>query len=598
MILIKRSWGARQRRRRPPRTVSALLASGVMVIALVAALGGPAAAADSSGSSADSSDPQACSPDTTVTTDKGKVCGITKDGVTHYLSIPFAAPPISKLRWKPPQPHKSWEGVLKSIGAAPHCWASGNSYGYQPAPNVPNSEDCLNLEVRVPANTEPTEPGASLPVMVEFHGGGFVHEYRTDGADHLLKKTHTIYVYVNYRQGILGFLAAKALGPHSGDYGLMDQYAGLQWVHDNIAKFGGDPDNVTIFGESAGGASECYAMTSPDAKGLFQKAIAVSPFWNYNKTIVWPRADCKSKIPTEKQAQKAGAQFAKKVGCGDASDVAACLRKIPPDKLVKAASQDEPSGSPLKPAGGTIAPIVNGTTIPMSPAKALATGQVNDATLIFDEGIDEFNGGSLDNTSGRPAIVAETPAQYRKLLGEQFSPDQVKAIEHKYPLSNYPDPSSYIAYRNAMADAFAVCPTLTESKFVAKHVKQLYVAINANRDYPPDVDAPTGAYHSATNYLAHADPSTLSPNQLALQTQILNERRAMTHTGTPNAKGAPHWPLFSKGSDQPVMLLLPAGDSMVVPASLLARQHHCEFWSQIVPQYVGNRPWYTHTKEE
>jgi para-nitrobenzyl esterase len=162
--------------------------------------------------------------------------------------------------------------------------------------------------------------------MVEFHGGGFLGEFRDDDGTNLIHSGPAIYVYVGYRLGILGFLADSALGAHSGDYGLMDQPAALRWVKDNIAGFGGDSHNVTIFGESAGGASVCDQVASPTANGLFERGISISGFYNFNVNTIWSQADCKSKLQTEAQAQRVGAKFAASVGCGNASDIAACLR--------------------------------------------------------------------------------------------------------------------------------------------------------------------------------------------------------------------------------------------------------------------------------
>lgn len=148
------------------------------------------------------------------------------------------------------------------------------------------SEDCLYLKIVRPGHLS---RGKSLPVMVEIHGGGFVGEALTDHGSNLVRRG-VIYVYPSYRLGILGFLAEKALGKHSGDYGLQDQQAALRWVKQNISAFGGDPDNITVFGESAGGASVCALATSPTARGLFEKGISLSGFYNYNTNNVWPRA--------------------------------------------------------------------------------------------------------------------------------------------------------------------------------------------------------------------------------------------------------------------------------------------------------------------
>jgi para-nitrobenzyl esterase len=515
-----------------------------------------------------------------VRTDKGPVCGATTDGITSYLDIPYAAPPLGDLRWRPPQPHQPWTTTLPATKRLPVC----------PNPSTPaawTTEDCLDLEVRMPAGTK---PGADLPVMYENHGGGFIIEGRTDRGDNFVRSNHVVYVYVGYRLGILGFLAHKALGAHAGDYGLMDQYAGLRWVRQNIAQFGGNPHNVTIFGESAGGSSECAAMTSPDAKGLFHKAISVSAFYGYNDNIVWPKGDCDQEWFTEAQAQKQGAAYAKKVGCGNTADVAACLRKLPVATLVKAGGR---IGDPE--AGGTIAPIVNGTTIPMSPAKALATGQqASKVPMILDIAGDEFNGGMVTNIPNTQKLVANTPAEYTELLRKQFGKD-TEDVEHHYPLSKYPSSAPYIAYRTAMADAFTVCPMLTFDDYAARHIP-LYADVNNNRDFfgsggYPDKTEPIGAFHSTTNILTHSDPSTLNPNQLVLQRQLLSERKAFVRTGNPNITGTPDWPQFTDSS-QPVMSLLPAGDSMIVPASQLAAEHNCGFWSQVIPRYTGSHPWY------
>lgn len=534
-------------------------------------------------SAASTPTPTPCAPGTTVGTDKGPVCGATSEGITSYLDIPYAAPPLGDLRWQPPKPHRPWTKTLQATSRLPVC----------PNPSTPRAwttEDCLDLEVRIPAGTK---AGANLPVMFEIHGGGFIIEGRTDEGDNLVRSDHVVYVYVGYRLGILGFLAHQALGPHSGDYGLMDQYAGLRWVRQNISRFGGNPHNVTIFGESAGGASECDAMTSPDAKGLFHKAISISAFYGYNDNIVWPKGDCMQKYFTEEEAQKIGAGFAQKVGCGDVSDVAACLRKVPAATLVKAGGR---IGDPQ--AGGTIAPIVNGTTLPMSPVKALATGQLaSKVPLILDVAADEFNGGMVTDMPGTQHVVANTPAQYTQLLRKQFGA-AAATVERRYPLSRYPEPAPYIAYRSVMADAFTVCPMLTFNTYAAKHVP-LYVDVNNNNDFLgsggyPDKTEPIGAFHSSTLILTHSPPDSLNPNQLVLQRQLLSGRGAFVRTGNPNTSGTPDWPRYT-GPSQPVMSLLPAGDSMVLPADLLAGQHNCDFWSHVVPQYVGPHPWYAPT---
>ncbi|WP_158607508.1 carboxylesterase/lipase family protein [Flexivirga caeni] len=446
---------------RPTSPVIASAAAGGLALALT--LGGSAYAATTHGASA-----IPCSVGTTVTTTNGKVRGVTADGVTSYTSIPYAAPPVGKLRWRPPQPAKPWTGVLRSTTQAKECSNVFTSTG--------TSEDCLNVKVQVPAGAR---PGEKLPAMFEFHGGGFLGEARTDDGSNLVRTGKVVYVYVNYRLGVLGFLADKSLGAHSGDYGLQDQQAGLRWVKQDIARFGGNPDNVTVFGESAGGASTCAQVASPTAKGLFKNAISISGFYNYQNNIVWSKANCKSTYFTEKQAQQAGARFAQKVGCGKAAHVAACLRKIPAATLIKEGDQvGDPTG------GGTIGPIINGTTLTMSPVQAITTGHANHVTLITDVGRDEFNGGVYSNADTPDIVVADTPAHYRLLMKEEFG-KLAPTVEKLYPLSRFSSP--YTAYRTTMADSASVCPMLQLDTKAAKHMR-VYADINTDADNPAGED--------------------------------------------------------------------------------------------------------------
>ena len=547
--------------KRPLRAVTFIAAAAALVAGLaVAAVGGASAAAHAASPS--------CTAGTTAQTKDGPVCGLTADNITSYLDIPYAAPPVGDLRWRSPQPHAPWTTVLQATTAAPECPSPGFPPGSPPAAGT--SEDCLYLKVEVPAGTK---PGEKLPVMYEVHGGGFLGTALTNDGDNLVNSGKVVYVFANYRLGILGFLADKALGSHSGDYGLQDQQAGLRWVQQNIASFGGNPGDVTVFGESAGGASTCDQVASPTAKGLFERAISVSGFYNYQNNIVWSKADCKSTYFTEAQAQKVGAQFAAKVGCGNVANVAACLRSVPAATLVEDGGQyTEPT------AGGTIGPIVNGTTLTMSPAKAFATGHVNHVELISDVGRDEFNGGVYSNTPGLPVVVADTAAQYKQLVQEQFG-RLAPTVERLYPLSQYQSP--YDAYRTIMADSASVCPMLQTNQELAKYIP-VYVDINTDADNPAgeDLTLPLGAQHSGTNGLVHFPPTQLDANQAALQDQLLAEWAYFARTGNPSAPHTPAWAPYS-GRQHPVMLLQPADTSIVTPEAFIAAQHNCGFWNEV-----------------
>jgi para-nitrobenzyl esterase len=534
-------------------------------LAMVLSLFGSASASPSNNRSS----PSSCTRGTRVHTDKGPICGKTKNGVTTYNGVPYAAPPVGKLRWKPPKHHKRWKKTIQATKDFKRCFSPNFPGSDQPAPEM--SEDCLYLKVQKPANAK---RGENLPVMYELHGGGFLGEAQTDNGEHLVNKGHVIYVYVSYRLGILGFLANRALGfRHAGDYGIQDQQAGLRWVKRNISRFGGNPHNVTIFGESAGGASVCDQVASPTARGLFQKGISVSGFYNYQKDTVWSTADCKSTYYTERQAQRASAKFATKVGCGH-GNVAACLRSIPAAKLV------EEGGQFVKPkAGGTIGPIINGSTLTMSPKKAFATGHVNHVKLITDVGRDEFNGGVYENYPDRNTVVAESPSQYRRLVRQQFG-WHTRAVLRRYPLKRYMSP--FVAYRTVMADSASVCPVLKANAKLARHIP-VFADINNDADNPHGLGKkaePLGAVHSGTNALVHFALSELDPSQAALETQLLSEWTHFAHTGNPSASHTPKWPRYGRWHKS-VLSLRPAGASGLTATRVIRRRHNCGFWNHI-----------------
>ncbi|HLZ98640.1 MAG TPA: carboxylesterase family protein, partial [Steroidobacteraceae bacterium] len=207
----------------------------------------------------------------------GAVSGIVEEGLSVFKGIPFAAPPVGELRWKGPQPVQPWQGVRTAAAFAPSCMQNPDMLRIFGGPQD-ISEDCLYLNVWTPAKS----PGQRLPVMVWIYGGGFAFGATNlplyDGKN--LAKRGVVLVSLAYRVGPLGFMAHRELtregGGSSGNYGLADQIAGLQWIRANISRFGGNPGNVTIFGESAGAISVSMLAASPAAKGLFQKAISES----------------------------------------------------------------------------------------------------------------------------------------------------------------------------------------------------------------------------------------------------------------------------------------------------------------------------------
>ena len=525
----------------------------------------------SSSSAAPSVVQPACTVGTEVLTSSGPVCGVTANGVTSYLGIPYAAPPVGALRWEPPSPPTPWTSTLQATVAGNIC--PGPSVTGGP---VTGSEDCLNLNVQVPAGL----PSSGLPVMVEIHGGGFLDPIGPPDGTHLVSAGHVVYVAMNYRLGILGFMANKALGPHSGDYGLQDQQASLRWVQQNIAAFGGDPHNVTILGQSAGGASVCAQVASPTAKGLFERGIPESGFYNaaIGPNQVWEPADCKSQLPTQAQAERAGAVFAAKVGCSP-TDVA-CLRSLPADTLVAAGGTvDDPT------AGGTsatIAPTINGTTLPMSPATAFRTGHVNDVGLMNGVDRDEINGGA-----SLTAPIANTASDFYSLVRKQYGRLAPRVLSI-YPLARFPSP--FVAYRTVVADSDSVCPALTADRNLSRYIP-VYAWENDDADMPPEFfpqflipTDPYGAYHIAADPFLFPNASvTLSPDQAALAQQFTAQAVGYSRAGDPTAPGTPLWTRFNY-RQQNVMTLVPAGDSALTPAAIIAEQHHCDFWDAVTPR--------------
>jgi len=218
-----------------------------------------------------------------VRIDSGTLHGAAADGVSAFKGIPYVAPPVGPLRWHAPEAPPAWTGARDATGFGADCMQ--NLFPGATGSGQPQSEDCLFLNVWTPAHPK----GAKLPVMVWIHGGGFVGGSsalaETDGAR--LAKRGVVVVSFNYRLGRFGFFAHPALtaGREGGNWGLLDQIAALRWVQRNVAAFGGDPGNVTILGESAGGESVIRLMASPAARGLFAKAIASSG----GGRDAWPR---------------------------------------------------------------------------------------------------------------------------------------------------------------------------------------------------------------------------------------------------------------------------------------------------------------------
>ena len=348
--------------------------------------------------------PEAPDP-TLLRTDSGEVRGLQAGGVS-FKGIPYAAPPVGPLRWRAPQPVKVWQGVLDATQFGPSCMQ---------VDDVPKSEDCLTLNVWRPAVS-----AGPLPVMVWIYGGALVHGGTSIYPADALAKQGVVVVSMNYRMGRLGFFAHPALEaeaqdePH-GNYGYMDQRAALEWVQRNIAAFGGDPKEVTIFGESAGGGSVLVHLTSPLSRGLFHRAMLQSPGIPTARAKVLPLTELAD-------AEKMAVDYARAVGI--ASDGAAALealRALPAAKLVEGASAREEIAAMS--AGtyilGVAGAIKDGQFVVEAPEASLAAGRQAMVPVVVGANDRDLGIGTANSKDELFAIFGSYADEARKLYDPQ-----------------------------------------------------------------------------------------------------------------------------------------------------------------------------------
>ena len=395
-----------------------------------------------------------------VTSDDGALQGMTAGTVDEFLGIRYAAPPVGNLRWRPPAPAASWRGVRDATQFGASCPQQASPF----APPGPFSEDCLYLNVYTPAARSSF---GGRPVLVWIHGGGLVQDGARDYDGSKLAADGVVVVTINYRLGALGFLAHPALASHgaAGNYGLMDQQAALRWVQRNVARFGGDPGNVTIAGQSAGGLSVLAQMVSPGARGLFQRAIVQSGTFALNQR---PLA----------VAEAAGETFATAVGCPDQS--AACLRSAPVSALVANFGVEIPG-------------VVDGAVLTQPIGTALARGQfarvpvvngiTHDEELLFVDGLKltVSQGTNIPLAAPLDGSEATYQADIAQALG--VSPARAAAIAAVYPLSANPTRPDEV-FGLAVSDASFACPALQVDRQTAARGVPTY-AYQFNDDAAP-----------------------------------------------------------------------------------------------------------------
>ena len=484
----------------------------------------------------------------------GLVRGADVSGVNSFLGLPYAAPPTGKLRWRPPQPARSWSGVRDATQFGASCPQALTRNPFLPPGTI--SEDCLNLNVYTPT----LRGGSDRPVLVWIHGGGLVQDGGRNYDGTKLAAAGTVVVTINYRLGALGFLAHPALASHAaaGNYGLMDQQAALRWVQRNIARFGGDPHNVTIAGQSAGGLSVLAQMVSPGARGLFQKAIVQSGTFALNQQ---PLAT----------AEASGEKFAQSVGCAD--QTAACLRSVPVSDLVSKFGVEIPG-------------VVDGSVLTQPIGTALARGQfvrvpvingiTHDEELLFVAGL----GITVSQGTNIPlAGPAADPANYQANIAQALgvSAARAAAIAAEYPLSAYPSP--VVAFSLLVSDASFACPALQVDRWTAARGVPTY-AYQFNDDNAPVniVGASLGLSTHGTElpYLFDQPnapfPAMLNPDQQALAASMRTDWASFAGTGNPSSRALP-WPSFNGTR---VLSLVPLQSQVTTD---FATAHHCSFWA-------------------
>jgi para-nitrobenzyl esterase len=487
----------------------------------------------------------------------GPISGLQEDGIWTYKGIPFAAPPVGELRWREPQAVEAWDEILACESYGPACpqsveddWTGMMDVGVM-------DEDCLYLNVWTPAEA----PDERMPVMVWIHGGAFRSGAGSlpiyDG--HNLAEKGVVLVTINYRLGALGLMAHPLLSEESpngvsGNYGLLDQVAALEWVRDNIDVFGGDAENVTVFGESAGGMSILDLMASPLAEGLFDRAIVQSgPMLDLGLPI--------NEFPTLEEAEKTGEEISKELGCDDAEDEMAALREVTPQELIAASSGENEFFSPIN-----LSPNVDGYLLPENPSAAFAAGRQHAVPLLT----------GINANEGSIFLPDITLNQYQ-LLGNYLYGEYATEVEALFPAQTETEVKASMERLVTQMGFGASARFTAESMAEAGEAAYLYFFSQAPRD--PRITQ-LGTFHGMEimyvfGNLDKVGMEGLGEDDYALSGAMMDYWTAFARSGDPNGAGSPApWPAYTADTAEYLELggVITAGNNLFQEAYDLVKK--------------------------
>lgn len=567
---------------RHPRSTVATLGVAVAMVAAMLALGVSGSAARSVAARRHPSGVRGGANRPLVQTSRGPVRGFVKHGVDTFLGIPYAAPPVGRLRWRPPQPHARWQRPLNATAYGPTC-PQVTEFGVFATPS--DTENCLYLNVFTPKLARHGRRG--LPVLVWIHGGGNVdgesNDY--DGSKLATGGKHggsdTVVVTLNYRLGLLGFLANPALdseGHNFGNYGIMDQQAALRWVKRNIAAFGGDPHNVTLGGQSAGALDTQANVISPLSAGLFERGINES--W-LASGLITPLSTALSK----------GEAFASAAGCsGTNAAVAACLRRLSVAQILHLQGTASTNGP------YTNQVMVDGTVIPRTTEQAWSTGKYNHVPMMGGSAEDEGNFfiGITEYFSGPPRTPM-TAADYTTDVTRTYSPPAYPAgtaakVLAQYPLANYPTPQ---LADDAVTTAPIACTNLHNAGLLAERVPVYDYTFDyqhapyyfpAMPGFVPlaahtiDIQFLFPGYHGGTLGVRHS----LNAQETRLSNELVAAWTNFARTGNPNRPGSSQWPRFTESAGAPSVLSENIPSLSTQTTAQVSTKYDCAFWNTIL----------------